>query len=332
MMKTELQKQELLRVLREAEGYVSGQGLCEKFQVSRTAVWKKIRQLQDDGYEIEAVQNLGYRLAASPDTICAQEVASRMNTRWIGRDVRYFSSIDSTNRAAKTLGEQGENEGILVVADEQTAGRGRSGRSWSTPPGTAISMSLLLRPQIPPERVSMVTLIMGIAVTQAVRSLYPVEAGIKWPNDVVAEGRKISGTLTEMSCELMAVNYIVIGTGINANIDVFPAELEDKAISLSTLLGKRIDRAQLIAAVMEEFEKRYESFLTTQDLSLLTREYDQLLLNIGREVRVLQPGHEFNGVARGIDRMGQLLVEREDGTTESIYAGEVSVRGLYGYV
>ena len=319
-------------MLRAAGGFVSGQQLCEQFKVSRTAVWKKIRQLQAEGYVIEAVPNMGYRLVGSPDIIAAEEIASHLTTKWIARDIRYFETIDSTNRYARLLGEEGEKEGVLVVADEQTLGRGRSGRTWSTPPGSAIAMSLLLRPEMAPERVSMVTLVMGMAIARALRELYGIDAGIKWPNDVVAADKKLSGTLTEMSCELSRVSYIVIGTGINVNMHSFPEELTGRAVSVAQLIGRETGRAALVAAVMSYFETYYESFLKTQDLSCLADEYNSILANKGRSVRVLQPGAEYEGMCLGINEMGRLLVETGDGKKCEVYAGEVSVRGIKGYV
>ena len=325
-------KLDVLKALREKDDYVSGQELCERFQVSRTAVWKRIRQLQAEGYEIEAVPNRGYRISGCPDVIAAEEVGSRLKTKWMGRPVRYFEVIDSTNRYAKKAAEDGAPEGLLVIGDEQTAGRGRSGRHWTTPPGTAIAMTILLRPEIAADRIAMTTLVMGLAVTQAVRELYDIPAGIKWPNDVVIDGKKICGILTEMTTDMVSVSYIVVGVGINANMDAFPEELQSTAASLKMVLGHEVNRAELIAAVMQHFEYYYEQFLAAGDLSAVMERYNELLLNRGRKVRVLEPGHEYTGMAEGIDSMGELLVRREDGTLARVYAGEVSVRGVYGYV
>ena len=325
-------KEEILALLRERGTYVSGQEICGRFGVSRTSVWKAIGKLKEAGYEIEAVPNKGYRITGSPDSIAAMEVSSLMKTRWIGRDVRYFASIDSTNLYARRLGEEGAPEGILVIADEQTAGRGRSGRSWSTPPGSAIAMTLLLRPKIMPERISMVTLVMGMAVARAVRELYGLDAGIKWPNDVVVGGKKICGILTEMSSEMTAVNYIVIGVGINANVKEFPEEISATATSVSLETGKDAVRAELIAAVMKAFEEYYESFTADADMRSLKDAYNAMLVNVNRQVRVLEPGNEYTGEALGIDEAGRLLVKCEDGSVSRVYAGEVSVRGIYGYV
>ena len=325
-------KNEILRALRETDSYVSGQELCRKLGVSRTAVWKNIRSLQEDGYEIEAVTNRGYRLAGVPDTIAEEEVASRLQTERMGRQIRYFSRIDSTNQYAKRIAEEGAPDGTLIIADEQTAGKGRSGRTWVTPPAEAIAFTLLLRPKLSPDRISMVTLVMGLAVTNAVNSLYGVSAGIKWPNDVVIKGRKLCGILTEMSAEVRQVNYIVIGVGINANLTSFPEEIREIATSLRLELSRDINRAELIARVMAEFERLYAEFEAQGDLGAVMQEYNELCLNAGSKVRVLDPNGEYTGTSRGINSMGELLVETEDGQMQEVYAGEVSVRGIYGYV
>ncbi len=327
-----MMKEELLSLLRERNEYVSGQELCRHFGVSRTAIWKAVNRLKEAGYEIEAVPNKGYRVLSCPDSVAAVEVSSLMETDVIGRDVRYMETIDSTNLYARRLGEDGAVEGVLVVADEQTAGKGRSGRHWTTPPGSAIAMSVLLRPRIAPERISMVTLVMGLAVAKAVRELYGLDALIKWPNDVVVNGKKICGILTEMSAELMAVNYIVIGVGINSNMKEFPEEIRTTATSIALELGRDVSRARLIAEVMKHFETLYRSFLETSDLSGIMSDYNTILVNIGRRVRVLEPGNEYSAKALGIDRNGRLLVRTDEGTVRDVYAGEVSVRGIYGYV
>ena len=325
-------KNEILRALRETDGYVSGQELCRKMGVSRTAVWKNIRTLQEDGYEIEAVTNRGYRLAGVPDTIAEEEIASRLQTERMGRQIKYFSRIDSTNQYAKRIAEEGAPDGTLIIADEQTAGKGRSGRTWVTPPSEAIAFTLLLRPKLSPDRISMVTLVMGLAVVNAVNALYDVNAGIKWPNDVVIGGRKLCGILTEMSAEVRQVNHIVIGVGINANLTSFPEEIKEIATSLKLEVGHAVNRAELIARVMTEFERLYAGFEAQGDLGPVMQEYNDLCLNTGNKVRVLDPNGEYTGISRGINSMGELLVETEDGQMREVYAGEVSVRGIYGYV
>lgn len=321
-------------MLTQSDGYVSGQALCDRLGVSRTAVWKVINQLKEEGYEIESVTGKGYRITGRPDRITAEEITSRLDTDWAARPVRYFDSVDSTNNEAKRLAEQGAPEGTLVVAEEQTQGKGRRGRAWMTPTGTAIAMSLVLRPgtRLHPDRAPMLTLVMGMTVAAACREVTSAAIGIKWPNDVVSQGRKICGILTEMSCEVDFINYVVIGIGINTGIETFPPELQETAVSLHTLMGRKPDRARLIAACMKAFERYYGLFMKTQDFTLLMEEYNALLVGKGGRVRVLSPGNEFEGISEGINPMGELRVRREDGTEETVFAGEVSVRGIYGYV
>ena len=324
-------KKKILQILRERGGFVSGQELCETLQVSRTAVWKQIRQLEKDGYRIEAVTGKGYRMTGVPDSIRAAEVESRLHTEWAGRPVYYFDEITSTNLYAKQLAEEGAPEGLLVVADAQTKGRGRSGRSWSNPPGTNIAMTLMLRPSLPPEKISMVTLVAGMAVCSVCRKLYDVPAQIKWPNDVVLDGKKICGILTEMSTEISKVSYIVIGIGINVNLTVFPEELQEKATSLCLYTGQEENRAGLIAECMQCFEKYYAEFAEAESLAPFADMYNEMLVSRDRTVRVLEPGNEFTGTALGIDEQGQLLVRKDSGEICRVYSGEVSVRGIYGY-
>ena len=325
-------KSEILSVLRNAEGYISGQELCERFGVSRTAVWKGINQLKNEGYQIEAVQNKGYRLCGYPDSISKIELESRMHTKWAGRNLFCLDTVDSTNDYIKKLAEDGAPHGTLAVADYQSGGKGRRGRSWVTPHGTAIAMSILVRPTLAPEKASMMTLVAGMAVARSVKEVTGLDVKIKWPNDVVIDGKKISGTLTEMSMELGAIHYIVIGTGINANVTEFPDEIRDVATSLILEKGKKVDRAAIICAHMEAFEDFYDRFMKYGDMTLLREDYQELLANQNQQVRVLEPGNEYTGTARGIDELGQLLVEKEDGSLVKVYAGEVSVRGIYNYV
>ena len=327
-------KTEILSILRQRDGFVSGQQLCEEFQVSRTAVWKVIEQLKAEGYQIEAVRNKGYRLTCSPDVMSKAEIESLMKTKWAGHPVIYHDQVDSTNTQAKRLGEElaRDGHGTLVVADLQTAGKGRRGRSWESPSGASIYMSILLRPDILPDQAPMLTLVMAQSVAEAVQELTGAEVGIKWPNDIVLNGKKICGILTEMSAEIDYINYVVIGVGVNVNTPDFPEALTKTATSLKIELGQSVKRSALIAAVMKRFEENYETFIRTGDLSGIQDQYNSLLVNLDRDVRVLEPGHEYNGHALGINSTGELLVEKEDGTTAEIFAGEVSVRGIYGYV
>lgn len=325
-------KTEILKLLREAEDYVSGQQICEQFDVSRTAVWKVIKQLQDEGYQIEAVRNRGYRIVDVPDVMMKEELESRMRTKWAGRNVFYYPETDSTNLRIRQLGDEGAPHGTLAVADMQTAGRGRRGRIWESPAGSSIYMSLLLRPDLMPGAAPGLTLVMACSVAEGIMDCEDVKVQIKWPNDVIINGKKLAGILTEMSSQIDYIDHVVIGIGINVNMTGFPENIRETATSLRIETGHKVKRAPLIAAVMRRFEENYEIFLKTGDMSGLAEKYSRMLVNIGREVLVIGANEQYKAYALGIDRDGELLVRREDGAEEKVYAGEVSVRGVYGYV
>lgn len=331
-----MRKAEILTLLREAcalggEGYLSGQELCSRFQISRTAVWKEMNQLKEEGYRIEAVPNKGYRLVASPDVLEVSEIVSRLGTRWAGRNLIFHKTTGSTNTDAKKAAEEGAIQGTVVVAERQETGRGRRGRQWDSPEGCNLYFTILLRPDCKPEQACALTLVMALAAARAVKE-QGLDAGIKWPNDVVVNGKKVCGILTEMSAEPDYIHYVVIGTGVNVNQKEFPAEIASTATSLKREKGTETGRAALLAGILASFEEYYERFAATRDLSGLREEYEALLVNRDRQVRVLDPKGEYEGVARGINDTGELLVERGDGRLETVYAGEVSVRGIYGYV
>lgn len=326
-------KTQILKVLRETKGYVSGQELCEKIGVSRTTIWKVVGQLKIEGYVIEGIRNRGYRLVDAPDSINVEEIRSRLNTRWLGKDIYYQRTVDSTNSWAKRLAEEGSPSGTVVVADKQTNGKGRRGRSWDTPERMSIPISILLRPEFPPEKASMMTLVMGLSVVQAIENVSRLKCSIKWPNDVLISEKKVCGILAELYSQIDNMEYMVVGAGVNANMTEFPDELKEKATSLRMELGRPVERALVLVSILETFEKNYEIFLKTQDLRELKDKYISKLINKGRSVRVLQPYGEFRGTAKGIDDWGNLLVKRADnGILEQVYAGEVSVRGLNGYI
>lgn len=325
-------KEEILRLLRSADGYISGQELCNRFGVSRTAVWKAINQLKEAGYEIEAQQNKGYRLMAAPDLMTEAEIKSLMHTEWVAKEVLYFDTIDSTNTKAQELAEKGYPSGTLVVADKQESGKGRRGRSWVSPSGTGIFMTLMIKPDINPNNASMLTLVAALAVAKAITSVTGEEAMIKWPNDIVVNGKKVCGILTEMNAQFDYINHIVVGIGINVHNESFPEEISQMASSLMMEAGgKRFHRAQIIAETMSYFEQYYDTFLKTQDLSALVREYDELLVNRNKSVRVLDPKEPFDGKAMGITPKGELIVDTWE-SRKLVSSGEVSVRGIYGYV
>ena len=257
-------------------------------------------------------------------------IADQIHTKWAGKTVHFARETDSTNLWIKRLAKEGASEGTLALAEFQSAGRGRLGRSWEVPEGTSVMMSILLRPKFEPQYAPTLTLVMGMAVAKAVKSL-GFDVSIKWPNDVVVSHKKICGILTEMGVRDGKIDYAVIGVGINVNIREFPEEMADKATSLYLESGREFDRSQIPGLVMEAFEKYYEKFAATCDLSGLKEEYESILANYNQPVRVLAK-EPYEGVARGITDGGELLVEKTDGTIVAVSAGEVSVRGLYSYV
>ena len=257
-------------------------------------------------------------------------ITDQIHTKWAGKTVHFAREMDSTNLWIKRLAKEGAPEGTLALAEYQSAGRGRLGRSWEVPEGTSVMMSILLRPKFEPQFAPMLTLVMGMAVAKAVKDL-GFDVSIKWPNDVVVSHKKICGILTEMGVLDGKIDYAVIGVGINVNIREFPEEMADKATSLYLEGGREFDRSQVPGLVMEAFEKYYEEFIKTCDLSGLKEEYESILANYDQPVRVLAK-EPYEGIARGITNGGELLVEKQDGTVVEVSAGEVSVRGLYSYV
>ena len=326
-------KAEILKAIRSSQDHISGQEICEKLGVSRTAVWKVIKQLQAEGYDIEAVTNKGYRLLSYPDILSGSELMSRMETKWAGQKVYFRKETESTNEDAKYLAEEGMDHGSLVVADAQTGGKGRRGRSWVSPAGESISMSLLLRPDFSPDKASMLTLLMAVSVAEVISGLYQdLKVSIKWPNDVLVNERKVCGILTEMSAEPDFIHHVIIGVGVNVNQTHFPPEVEEIATSIRLAHGEMIDRAQIIVNVMSYFEYYYGIFAERLDVSDFVHIYDSYLINRGRRVRVLDPKGEYEGTAQGINDKGELIVNLPDGSSTTVASGEVSVRGIYGYV
>lgn len=324
-------KAEILALLRESGDYVSGQELCSRFGVTRSAVWKAVGQLKKEGYEIEAVQNRGYKLVAA-EVYGENELRSRIHTAWAGAQLHFHRITGSTNLLAKQAGEEDAPHGALFVADEQTAGRGRRGRSWQSPPGANIYFTILLRPNFQPSQASMLTLVMAHSVADAICRLTGLEPGIKWPNDVLLEGRKVCGILTEMSLEREYIHYVVCGVGINVVAQDFPEEIREHATTVEAVCGRHVSKGALLQYVMEAFEWDYDAFAAAGDLTPLLESYNRRLVNRDRGVRVLDPKGEWEGTARGINARGELLVEDAEGVVTAVYAGEVSVRGIYGYV
>ena len=324
-------KTRVLMELKSADSYVSGQDICERCNVSRTAVWKIINGLKAEGYEIDSVTNKGYRIIKAPDILSKSEIESVMAEGSIVNRVIYFDETDSTNTRAKLLGEEGVADGTLVVADCQNSGKGRRGKSFSSPNGQSVYMTFLLRPDISPAKAAMITILSAMAVRGALSEVCQIDTNIKWPNDVVADGKKICGILTEMSAELTRVNYVAVGIGINVNNEKMPKDIENVAVSARMLTGKVYSRSLIIGSVCRWFSDYYRKFISTLSLSPIKEEYNRYLINMNKEVEIVRDNESYRAKSLGIDDDGRLLVER-NGKTETVLSGEVSVRGVYGYV
>lgn len=331
-------KTSILRMIRQSSGYVSGQSLCEALGVSRTAVWKYVNQLKEEGYEFDAVSNKGYRIVKYPDIITREEIESMLPEGLAVTNVVYYHETDSTNTRAKQAAEDGEKSGTLFITECQTGGRGRRGRTWESPAGSGIWMSLLLRPEIKPFDASMLTIVAAMGMKDAIEEIIGGGTGqggihckIKWPNDIVLGDRKICGMLTEMSAETDWINYVVIGIGVNVNTTEFDDSIKDTASSILLQTGSSVKRSDVVVAFARHFSRYYDEFLKECNLSGLADDYNKALINVGRDVKIVERDGSFVAKAVGIDETGSLIVEK-DGDTIRIVAGEVSVRGLYGYV
>jgi len=314
-------------MLRQEFGhYLSGEEVSRRLAVSRTAVWKHIRALRQDGYAIEAHSRLGYRLYQVPDLLLPAEIAARLATKRIGRTIAYFRRVGSTNNEAKKLAAASCPEGQIVVAEEQTGGRGRLARGWFSPFAQGIWFSCVLRPPFAPPDAPKCTLLAAVAVCRAIRRTTGVTCGIKWPNDILCDGKKLVGILTEMAAEMDAISHIVIGVGVNVNIGAaeFPPELRAAATSLALAAGASVPRLEVLAAVLEELDGLYDQALTAGFASLLD-EWRANSVTLGNMVDVFAPGRRLAGRAVDIDDDGALLVATADGL-EKVLAGDVSIR------
>lgn len=323
-------KIKILRIIRERMGIVTLQELCQECGISKETVIRLIWQLVCDGYDIELEPGKGYRLNSYPETLSSCELMSRLNTQWAGKRVYYREETESTNDDAKFLAEEGMEHGSLVIAETQTAGKGRRGRSWCSPK-SSIYMSMLLRPDLPVDRASMLTLVMAVSVADALSQLYDLDVKIKWPNDILINKKKVCGILTELFEHPDQTYSVVVGIGINVNQKGFPEEIAEIATSVLIEKGDSCNRADIVIAVMEYFEYYYELFAEGGDMSALIDIYDAYLINRNEQVKILDPAGEYEGMAKGINDRGELIVERADGKITTVYSGEVSVRGIYGY-
>jgi BirA family biotin operon repressor/biotin-[acetyl-CoA-carboxylase] ligase len=321
-------KERTLLALRRAGGkFLSGEELSRLLGVSRTAVWKAVQSLREEGYNIISRARQGYRLEGIPDLLLPAEISWGLETQWLGRNIYYKDTLASTNELAKELARQGVEEGTLVIAEEQGEGRGRRGRSWYSPRGQGLLFSLILRPPLQPAQAPQLTFLAAVAVAETLRKELGLEAGIKWPNDIYIRGRKVAGILTELSAELDRVNFVIMGIGVNVNtpLEDFPPSLQEGATSLQAEAGRALSRAALLQKILLQIESWYKVFL--QDgFPPLRRRWKELAFVLGKEVQVIGPRETFSGLAVDVDEFGALLVQVGGGQVRRVLAGDVSLR------
>lgn len=321
-----MRKRKILRALRRRKsGYVSGADLAARLGISKVAIWKHIQGLRKEGYKVESKPKLGYRLVATPDLLTPYEIQEGLRTNLIGREAHYFEKVSSTQEVAKELAIGGAKGGTCVIAEVQTGGRGRRGRSWHSPAG-GVYVSVIVRPKMIPTRAQLMTLLAGVATAKVLRGIYNLQAELKWPNDVQIGGKKVCGILIEIGAEAKLVNWLVIGIGINANVEPasFPREFRAVTTSLKKECGKEISKVELVRKLLEEIERLYLVFKERGPGPILD-EWRTLTNTLGTLVRITNGG-VINGKAVDVDQDGALIVKLADNTFKRVIAGDVSLR------
>jgi BirA family biotin operon repressor/biotin-[acetyl-CoA-carboxylase] ligase len=303
-------------LLKEPDRTLSGGELGSRLGISRTAVWKKVQALQKEGYEIEVRKGKGYKLKAVTSKPVPREISRGLLTKSFGRTSFYCQEVDSTNNVAKALAREGSADGTLVIASAQTKGRGRLDRAWESPEG-GIYMSLILRPNIHPSSVTRLTLISGLAVVKAVKSLFDLEVGLKWPNDILVNGKKLGGILSEMEAEADKVDFAIVGIGIDANCDV---AVGIPSTSIKSEVGNEIDIISLVQEILKDMEGLYFEFLE-ESITLLD-DYKKNCQTLGKIVEIQGHGKTITGRAVDIDSDGALLLQMSDGRVEKVLSGD----------
>lgn len=320
---------EVLRMLSGGD-FVSGETISAALGVTRAAIWKRIRQLQADGWPIESGGKRGYRLG-SHDRLEPEAWQDALTARVMGRgEVRYAHTMDSTNTALKHMALEGAPAGSLCLCEEQTAGRGRLGRSWVSPPGAGLWQSLLLRPDLPPERAPLLTFCAALAMSDALRKTAGIDARIKWPNDLVCGGKKICGILLEAAMEAERVDWVVIGVGLNVRPEAVPPDLTDRAACVADFCSAPPARRTVLRAYLAGMEA-WSQAVERDGFGALREALRARCVTLGSPVRVAAPAETFTAVAEDIDDAGALLVRTQDGELRRVLAGDVSVRGVMGY-
>ena len=317
----------ILELFRSGEAVVSGAALSRLLGVSRTAVWKHVKALRGNGYRIEAVPAKGYRLLSSPEVLTSLDITAGLATKRIGSSVVCLKETESTNQVAFRMAEEGAGEGTVVIADAQSAGKGRLGRVWLSPAGVNLYCSVVLRPSIAPVAACQLTFLSVVAVARAIESCTALKPLIKWPNDILIDGKKVAGLLNEMNAETEKVNFVVLGIGVNLNVrmsDLGEGVLRHPATSLLEAGGVEVNRAEFTRVLLRELDRLYDRFLAEGEGPVRAEWLERSAIR-GRSVRVSQVNREFTGVVQGVDSFGALLVKLADGTVETVLSGDVAL-------
>ena len=322
-------RDQILSLFRRTPGeFVSGRQISDALHVSRAAVWKQVEMLREQGFEIEAQRSRGYRLLAGPDILLAAEIEAGLQTEIIGRALHCRDELDSTNARARQLAEEGAADGTVIIADRQSAGRGRLGRRWESPPSVNLYCSVLLRPQIPVQQAPQLTFLSAVAVAETLQHLYQLPAEVKWPNDVLIGGAKIAGLLNEMNAESEQIHFVVLGVGVNLNMtaEQFPDEILYPATSVRLECGQAINRTEFTKNFLQRLDRYYREFLT-EGFVPIRRRWEALCNLLNRQVEVDQNPGILRGTVVGLDHDGALRLQLDDGKVERVLAGDVKLVG-----
>jgi len=319
-------KDRLLSTLKERKGeWVSGERLSNKMGVSRSAIWKHIRKLKDEGYVIESAPKKGYLLRRTSHMLLPNEIREGLDTKVLGKeDIVYFEETDSTNTRAKESAVKGAPEGTLIISEKQTMGRGRKARKWFSPSQEGIYISIILRPTIPPHEAPKITLLTAVAVAETLLSLTTLKINIKWPNDILVNGKKIAGILTEISTEPDAIDYVVVGLGLNVNTPGFPDDIKEIATSLFIETGEYFSRGRVIREYLQWHEKYYEIFKKVGFEPVIKR-WRELANIIGHRIMVEMMNEKYAGEVEDVDKDGVLILKDDRGTLHRIISGDVTL-------
>jgi len=317
--------EEILQLLRDhSSEFLSGEEISRRLKVSRTAIWKGMNRLRTQGYEIKASTRSGYRLIQSPDLLTPSEIKPILKTKWMGRMVHYFRSLNSTNSKAYQLGLNGAKEGEVVIAESQEKGRGRLGRRWFSPPFLNLYISVILRPKILPHQAPLITLMAAVATADAIEKFSGLPPIIKWPNDILLRDRKVAGLLNEIHSEMDRIHFVILGIGVNLNMDgkMFSKEIRTVATSLKIEIGRRVSRKAFLQFLLLELEAWYSIFLKEGSSPVLKAWRERAQIK-GRRVKVTSFGETLAGVAVDVDSDGALILKTEDGKRKRVVAGDV---------